>query len=116
AIGSSSTVGLWVLRSESTYPEVMRQELARLRSNAEIKVVNSGRVGDTIEDNVARFERDVFSHKPDLVVWQLGTNDVAWGGNPDAKLRDRIIQGIQMLKASGADVILMDLQYAPMVL
>ena len=116
AIGSSSTVGLWVLRSESTYPEVMRQELARLRSNAEIKVVNSGRVGDTIEDNVARFERDVFSHRPDLVVWQLGTNDVAWGGNPGAKLRDRVLQGVQMLKASGADVILMDLQYAPMVL
>ena len=30
AIGSSSTVGLWVLRSAATYPEVMRQELVRL--------------------------------------------------------------------------------------
>ena len=116
AIGSSSTVGLWVLRSAATYPEVMRAELVRLRSNAEIKVVNSGRIGDTIEGNLARFQRDVFSHRPDLVVWQLGTNDVAWGGHPDTQLKNRVLQGVQMLKASGADVILMDLQYAPMVL
>jgi acyl-CoA thioesterase-1 len=116
AIGSSSTVGLWVLRSAATYPEVMRAELVRLRSNAAIEIVNSGRIGDTIEGNVARFQRDVLSHRPDLVVWQLGTNDVAWGGHPDDQLKNRVLQGVQMLKASGADVILMDLQYAPMVL
>ena len=116
AVGSSSTVGLWVLRAGATYPEVMRQELARLRSNAAIEIINSGRVGDTIEGNVARFQRDVLSHRPDLVVWQLGTNDVAWGGHPDDQLKNRVLQGVQMLKASGADIILMDLQYAPMVL
>src|SRR5258708_9170352 len=94
----------------------MRAELARLRSNAAIEVVNSGRGGDTIEGNVARFQRDVLAHKPDLVVWQLGTNDVAWGGRPDDQLKIRVLQGVRMLKASGADVILMDLQYAPKVL
>jgi hypothetical protein len=62
AIGSSSTVGLWVLRSAATYPEVMRRELSRLRSNATIKVINNGRIGDTILNNIARFERDVFAH------------------------------------------------------
>jgi acyl-CoA thioesterase-1 len=87
AIGSSSTVGLWVLRSAATYPEVMRRELSRLRSNATIKVINSGRVGDTIPNNIARFERDVFAHTPDLVIWQLGTNDVAWGGRADQGLK-----------------------------
>ena len=116
AVGSSSTVGLWVLRSGATYPEVMRQELARLRSNAAIEVINSGRVGDTIEGNVARFQRDVLSHRPDLVVWQLGTNDVAWGGHPDDQLKNRVVQGVQMLKASGADVVLIDLQYSPKVI
>ena len=116
AIGSSSTVGLWVLRSAATYPEVMRRELLRLRSNAEIRIINSGRVGDTIPGNIARFERDVFSYRPDLVVWQLGTNDVAWGGHPDDQLRKKVVEGVRALKASGADVILMDLQYAPMVL
>ena len=116
AIGSSSTVGLWTLRSADTYPEVMRRELSRLTSNAKILVINSGRVGDTIPGNVARFERDVLSYKPDLVVWQLGTNDVAWGGHPDDQLKSTVVQGVRVLKASGTDVILMDLQYAPMVL
>jgi acyl-CoA thioesterase I len=116
AMGSSSTVGLWVLSSSATYPEVMRRELVRLQPNARIDIVNSGRVGDTIPDNLARFERDVFAFGPDLVVWQLGTNDVAWGGHPDDQLSNKVVQGVRALKASGADVILMDLQFSPMVL
>jgi acyl-CoA thioesterase I len=116
AIGSSSTVGLWEFRSTNTYPDVMRREILRLQPNARISVTNSGRVGDTIPDNLARFERDVFSFKPDLILWQLGTNDIAWGGHADDQLKNRVIQGVRSLKASGADVILMDLQYTPMVL
>jgi len=116
AIGSSSTVGLWVLRSAATYPEVMRRELSRLRSNPAIQVINSGRIGDTIPNNIARFERDVFAHTPDLVVWQLGTNDVAWGGRPDQGLKRSVLEGVRALKAWAADVVLMDLQYAPQVL
>lgn len=115
-IGSSSTVGLWALSSSATYPEVMRQELYHLRPNAKIQIINSGRIGDTIQDNIARFERDVFSYKPDLVVWQLGTNDIAWGGRPDSQLPKTVLQGVRALKESGADVILMDMQYAPRVL
>lgn len=114
-IGSSSTFGLWVSNSAATYPEVMRRELARLRPSTEIGIVNSGRIGDTIAGTIVRFQRDVFSHTPDLVVWQLGTNDVAWGGRTDG-LKNKIIEGVRALKANGADVILMDLQYAPLVL
>ena len=94
----------------------MRRELLRLRSNANMSIVNSGRVGDTVQDNVARFGRDVLAHRPDLVVWQLGTNDVVWGGRPDQLLKDTVIQGVKALKAASTDVVLMDLQYAPMVL
>jgi acyl-CoA thioesterase I len=116
AVGSSSTVGLWELRPSATYPEVMRREILRLQSDAKLSITNSGRVGDTIPDNLARFERDVLSLKPDLVLWQLGTNDIAWGGHVDDELKNKIVKGVHALKASGADVILMDLQYAPMVL
>jgi lysophospholipase L1-like esterase len=94
----------------------MRRELLRLRSNATIEVINSGRVGDTIPNNIARFQRDVFAHTPDLVIWQLGTNDVAWGGRPDQRLKSQVLEGVRALKAGSADVVLMDLQYAPQVL
>jgi acyl-CoA thioesterase I len=115
AIGSSSTVGLWVLRSAATYPAVMRQELARLMPKARIDLINSGRIGDTIPDTIARFERDVLVHRADLVVWQLGTNDIAWGGQTDG-LAELIMQGLRILRSGGSDVILMDQQYAPRVL
>ena len=115
AIGSSSTTGLWMLSPSATYPEVMRRELARLRPAARIEIVNSGRVGETVPGSVARFGRDVLALKPDLVIWQLGTNDVAWGGHAEG-LKEQIAEGVRALKAGGADVVLMDLQYAPVVL
>ncbi len=115
AVGSSSTTGFGVFGSAGTYPEVMRRELAALRPSAQVEVVNSGRLFDTISGSMARFERDVLAHRPDLVIWQLGTNDIAWGGSAGG-LKDQVVQGVRTLKAGGADVVLMDLQYAPMVL
>lgn len=114
AVGSSSTTGLWVWNSAATYPEVMRRELASLRPQVRIEIINSGRIGDTISGTIGRFERDVLAYDPDLIVWQLGTNDVAWGGRADG-LKDRVIAGVRMLKANRSDVILMDLQDTPMV-
>src|SRR6478735_7984518 len=37
AVGSSSTVGLWVMRAGATYPEVMRQELVSLLLRANLR-------------------------------------------------------------------------------
>jgi lysophospholipase L1-like esterase len=93
----------------------MRRELMRLRPKSEVEVINSGRIGDTIPGNLLRFQRDVLHHNPDLVIWQLGTNDVAWGGRTEG-LGAQVADGINTLRASGTDLILMDLQYSPFVL
>ena len=58
----------------------------------------------------------VFAHAPDLVIWRSGTNDVAWGGRPDQRLKSSVLEGVRSLKAGSTDVVLMDLQYAPRVL
>ena len=115
AIGSSSTVGLWMVRKENTYPGVMRRELLRLDPSMQIEIVNSGRNGDTIPGNIARFPRDVFAYHPDLVIWQIGGNDFTWGESGQS-LEGKIAEGVQMLRAQGADVILMDQQYTPVIL
>ncbi len=49
------------------------------------------------------------------MIWQLGTNSVLRDLEPmaDAEIAR---QGIERIKAAGADVMLMDLQYAPAVL
>ncbi|MBX9711373.1 MAG: SGNH/GDSL hydrolase family protein [Xanthobacteraceae bacterium] len=115
AIGSSSTVGLWMNDPAKTYQGVMQTELMRLIPGAQMDIVNSGRNGDTIPGNIARFESDVFAHHPDLVIWQMGGNDFTWMESGDS-LEQKIIGGIQMLKANGAEIILMDQQYTPMIL
>lgn len=115
AIGSSSTRGLWQTDPARTYPGMLKSELERLKPSLQVTITNSGRNADTIPGNVARFERDVFAHKPDLVIWQIGTNDVTWLQSGDS-LTGKIVEGIRQLKAKGADVVLMDQQYAPVIL
>jgi acyl-CoA thioesterase-1 len=114
-IGSSSTVGLWVLNKAETYPEVMRRELSRLQGKSTIQVINSGRIGDTVPGIAGRLQHDVLSHTPDLVVVQLGTNDILWGGRM-AGLKKQISRMVRVLRTNGSDVILMDVQYAPVTL
>jgi lysophospholipase L1-like esterase len=110
ALGSSSTSGFGTLGPG--YPAVMRAELSRLRSRSRINVINRGDMFDTLGGNIARLERDVLRHRPDLVIWQLGTNDVLWRGiTRDA---ERVLrEGVRRLQAANAEVILMDLQDAP---
>jgi acyl-CoA thioesterase-1 len=111
AFGSSSTEGFGTF--DPAYPEVLKAELKRLRPSMHVTVINSGIVLDTIPGNVGRIG-DVLHYHPDLVIWQLGTNDVLWRGIvPNAKALVR--GGVRRIKKTGADVILMDLQYAPMV-
>jgi lysophospholipase L1-like esterase len=115
AMGSSSTLGLWQSDPAKTYPGMLESELRRLRPDLRLEVVNSGRNADTIPGNIARFDRDVLMHRPDLVIWQIGTNDVTWLQSADS-LTGRIVEGIRLLKADRADVILMDQQYARVIL
>lgn len=115
AMGSSSTLGLWQSDPARTYPGMLQSEIMQLQPNLRLEVVNSGRNADTIPGNIARFEHDVFAHRPDLVIWQVGTNDVTWLRSSES-LTGKIVDGIRALKAAGADVILMDQQYAPVIL
>jgi acyl-CoA thioesterase I len=115
AFGSSSTTGFGALEFGASFPNIMKQELSRLRPYANIDLINAGRIMDDLEDNIARLDHDVLQHQPDLVIWQLGTNDAVWRGIAD---NAEIILGnaVKQLKNAGADVVLLDLQYAPMVL
>jgi len=113
ALGSSSTTGFGSFGA--AFPDIMKQELMRLQPRAQIKVVNSGRAMEDLTDNIARLDNDVLRHRPDLVIWQLGTNDVVWRGIA-SNSKDMLADSVRRIKATRADVILLDLQYAPLVL
>ena len=64
---------------------------------------------------VARFGTDVIAVNPDLVLWQVGTNSVL--RDDPLEPHSVVLQdGIAQLKEAGADVVLIDLQFAPRVL
>lgn len=114
ALGSSSTTGFGTLSSSAAFPAVMKQELLRLRPSARIELTISGRIMENISDNIARLDQEVLPYKPDLVVWQLGTNDAVWRGIPD-DAKEVITGAVKRLKAVHSDIVLVDLQYAPLV-
>jgi len=70
---------------------------------------------ETIAGNIARIDYDVLRNKPDLVVWQLGTNEAVGRGIPNNTKR-LVNDAVRQFKAVHSDVILVDLQYAPLVL
>ena len=112
ALGSSSTYGAGASSSAAAYPNRLAQELVRLLPGHEFTVLNRGVNGEEITDMLARLDQTVIAERPDLVLWQVGTNSV---------LRDRALpphtgelhEGLLRLKATGADVVLIDPQYAP---
>jgi acyl-CoA thioesterase-1 len=114
ALGSSSTYGAGASTSAASYPSRLADELERHFPGHDITVLNRGVNGDEAADMLARLDTAVIAEKPDLVLWQVGTNSV---------LRDKAVlphatllhEGLQRLKATGADVVLIDPQYAPRV-
>lgn len=115
AVGSSSTQGVGASDPSHSYPARLEAELRARFPAAEIKVVNRGRGGEDVTEELARLAGDVIADHPDLVLWQLGTNAVLRRDDLAADSR-QIQAGVALLKASGADIVLMDLQYAPRVL
>jgi acyl-CoA thioesterase-1 len=115
AIGSSSTSGAGASSPAATYPSRLEADLKARFPGRTIRVLNRGVGGEDASQMLARFDRDVAVEQPDLVLWQVGTNAV---------LRDHALageaplirEGIRRLKATGADVVLIDPQYAPKVL
>jgi lysophospholipase L1-like esterase len=120
AIGSSSTVGRGGIRP---YPERLLPLLQAQYPNAKITLVNQGIGGQEAPIEFQRFHTDVIAEKPDLVIWQVGTNAI-WQSpssvppppsfdETTSAIRDGLVK---LRDQTQADVVLMDLQYVPAVL
>ena len=115
AIGSSSTAGAGASSPAATYPSRLQVELSQRFPGHAITVINRGVNGEEVPDMLKRFDQGVLAAKPDLVIWQLGTNSVI----RDHKATDNgasIHFGIEKIRAAGADIVLLDPQYAPKVI
>jgi acyl-CoA thioesterase I len=115
AIGSSSTAGAGASSPEAAYPSRLEAELTQHFLWQDITVLNRGTNGEEVPDMLARFTSSVIDEKPDLVIWQMGTNSVLRDRPLDPKAT-LLHQGLARLKAIRADVILVDPQFAPKVI
>lgn len=115
AIGSSSTAGAGASSASGSYPSKLAIELANRLPELPVSVINRGINGEEAADMLARFDRDVLAYQPDLVIWQIGTNALVRSADMNA-FESLIQEGLDRLRRQGADVILMDPQFAPVVL
>ena len=114
AFGSSSTAGYGASSSEFTYPNRLAAQLKRKYPTADITVVNRGKGGDDAPEMMKRLQTEVIDAHPDMVIWQVGTNAILRNLDPDG-VAELVQDGVSRIQQTGADIVLVDLQYSPRV-
>jgi lysophospholipase L1-like esterase len=115
AIGSSSTAGAGASSPAASYPSRLEADLRERFPSEQITVVNRGINGEIASQMIARFDADVIAEKPDLVLWQVGSNSVL-RDHPVLPATALIRDGVKRLKDANIDVVLVNLQFAPKIL
>ena len=110
AIGSSSTAGVGASSPMATYPARLEGELEKLFPNIEVDVVNRGMAGEIAAGAARRMKDAVADVEPDLVVWQVGTNDAIARVDVDT-FAASLTETVEWVKGHKIDVVLVDPQY-----
>ena len=111
-VGSGSSAGMGASTQVNAYPALLAGELTKVFPNAKFEVTNLSKRGRSASDMEALFGTAVAALHPALVIWQTGTVDAVKG--LDLAGFEQVLEvGIDKLRALGADVILMNMQYSP---
>ena len=109
-IGSSSTVGLGATSASKTYVARLEPNLESAIAGVDFEVIGRGISGEVAQGAADRMRREVDEVKPDLVIWQVGTND-ALGHVDIVRFRGCLQKTLSWLKAQNIDVMLINPQY-----
>jgi lysophospholipase L1-like esterase len=107
ALGSSSTEGVGASSPAASYPSRLQAYL-RAALPCQVEVVNAGLGGQDADQMIARIPA-VIALKPDLVVWQTGSNDPL-RAVPLERFVAETRAGVRALRQAGIDVMLMEPQ------
>jgi lysophospholipase L1-like esterase len=110
AIGSSSTVGLGASSPTATYVARLEPTLEGALKGIDFDVIGRGMSGEEAQGAADRMRKEVEDAKPDLVVWQVGTND-ALRHVDLGKFKNCLTTTLAWLTGSGIDVVLINPQY-----
>lgn len=110
AIGSSSTSGVGASSPAATYPSQLEVELEKTFKDLDFVMVNRGVPGEIAETTSERLKIEVTLTKPDLVLWQVGTND-ALSRIPVGEFGRVVSRTLRWVKAQKIDVVVVGMQY-----
>jgi acyl-CoA thioesterase-1 len=112
AIGSSSTWGVGATSRQTNYPSQLETMLEKSMKDVNVEIVNRGVSGETTETTSDRLRTEAVLIKPDLVLWQLGTNDAVQHVDVET-FEHTVRKTIKALRRRQIDVVLVGLQYTP---
>jgi acyl-CoA thioesterase I len=110
AVGSASLESLGEASGVKSYPVQIEDLLKVALKGVDVDVVNRGTGGEVAQTSADRIRSEVALTKPDLVLWQLGTNDALARIDPD-QFTDTVKSTVDWLKENDVDVVLVGLQY-----
>lgn len=96
----------------SAYPGRLQAMLKEKLPKIAVSVSVELQIKKTAEEVAAGIVNLVEGKKPTLVIWQTGTYDAMRSIDPD-DFRSAVDDGVAALQDTGADVLLMNLQYSP---
>ena len=109
AFGSSSTEGVGASSPAAAYPNQLLKDLsALLPERQQVIVLNRGIGGEDADDMLKRLPA-IIAERPDLVIWQTGSNDPL-RGVPIPRFIEETIAGVRAIRAAGIDLMLMEPQ------
>src|SRR5499426_1301893 len=111
AIGSSSTVGVGASSPSAAYVARLETSLEGSLQGMDFDVVGRGLSGEVAQGAADRMKREVEETNPDLVIWQLGTNDALRHVAIDG-FKNCLKKTLVWLKEQSIDVILINPQYS----
>lgn len=110
ALGSSSTVGIGASSPIASYPVRLENDLEGVVSGLQVEMFARGQSGEVARGAAERIKNEVAKVRPDLVVWQVGTNDaVARIGKRE--FSQNLRSTLTWLASHKIDVVLIDPQY-----
>jgi lysophospholipase L1-like esterase len=107
-MGASAAAGRRSTRGG--YTRLIEQILERAAKGIDVVMINRGVSGELAANAAPRMKIEVALNRPDLVLWQVGTND-ALAYVPLPQITATVVDTLQWLRRHKVDVILVGLQY-----
>lgn len=103
-LGDSVTGVYYHTGGHRAWPELLQRALQQALPDCDISVINAGISGNTVTDGLARLERDVLQHQPQIVTISFGLNDLARSGAQS--FQQGLVELVRRIRAAGAQPVL----------